>query len=297
MPDLHQEFSVLGELQDLIVRIGARLTCFGHIAGTGIHNLGINRAAIPANPDVALVVHGNSVIGIRPVVSFSGAAPMADQISSFIKFENGRRSYAAIRAWRIRVAIFFLEFQRAPAMNDPDVVLGIDGNPDRHSNDPMVRHRFGPHRVHFKHWGLNRGGLDGGLLFQHSGSESERGDEREKGRADTQITLHVCILPDGVAIFLIAAASGLNRSPHPEIAAQVAPSSIHNSNSDDPEFCLSGAICNDYAFGPCPANLPRLVYSLRFSRSCLARLRTLLRLTIFLVTRLFRCFSSRREIA
>jgi hypothetical protein len=116
---------------------------------------------------------------------------MADQIPSFIKFENRRRSYAAIRAWGIRVAIFFLKFQRAASMNDPYVVLRIDRDADRHSDDPVVRHRFGPHRVHFKHWGLNRGGLDGGLLFQHPGSESERGDKRDKSRANRQFTLHM----------------------------------------------------------------------------------------------------------
>ena len=98
MPDLHQEFSVLRELQNLIVGEGARLACFGRGAGPGLLHLGIHGAAVPANPDIALVVDGNSVVGVRPVVALAGSAPVPNQVAGFIEFENGRRGDAAIRA-------------------------------------------------------------------------------------------------------------------------------------------------------------------------------------------------------
>jgi hypothetical protein len=111
MPDLHQEFSVLSELQDLIVRIGARLTCFRSSAGTGFLHFGIDGAAVPSNPHIALVVDRNSVVGVGPIVALARSAPVSNEVTFLIEFENGRGGHAAIRAGRIRVAICFLRFE------------------------------------------------------------------------------------------------------------------------------------------------------------------------------------------
>src|ERR1035441_7561246 len=103
MPDLHQEFSVLSELQDLIIGEGARLARFGRRAGPGILKFGIHGAAVPANPDVAFVVDRNSVVGVRPIVTLAGAAPVSNEVAGLIEFENGRGGNAAGTARRIRV--------------------------------------------------------------------------------------------------------------------------------------------------------------------------------------------------
>src|SRR6202007_1036770 len=80
MPDLHQELAVLRELQNLVVVIQSLLLA----------------PAVPADPDVALVIYGDSVIRIRPVVAFSRAAPVADEVAGLVEFQNRRSGYAAL---------------------------------------------------------------------------------------------------------------------------------------------------------------------------------------------------------
>ena len=83
-----------------------------------------------------------------------------------------------------------------------------------------------------------RTGLHGGLLFQDSGSESERSDEREKSRGNAQIPLHSCYTLQRRADFIdCRSPGGVSAIACPEIAARIAVGSIHNSISDDPEFC------------------------------------------------------------
>src|SRR6266851_312312 len=195
MPNLHQESSILRELQDLIVGIGARLTRFRHVAGPGILKFGVHGAAVPANPDVAFEVDRNSVVGIGPIVTLAGAAPVSNQVASLIEFENGRRGHAAIGAGRIRIAVGFLCFERAPAMNNPDVVLRVHRYANRHSDHPMIRHRLRPHRVHLKHGRLDAGGLHGGPLLQHDGTNREPGNQYENSRTNTEIALHKLVPP------------------------------------------------------------------------------------------------------
>src|SRR5882672_7816667 len=190
MPDLHQEFSVLRELQDLIVRIGARLTRFRHVAGPGILQFGIHGAAVSANPNVPFEVDCNSVVRVRPVVTLAGTAPVFKKVAGLIEFKNGRRGHATIRARRIRVAVGFLRFERSPSMNDPDIVLRVHRYTDRHSNHPMVRQRLRPHRVHLKHGRLDGGGLDSDLFLQHDRSYSEPGNQYENRRTNPNTVLH-----------------------------------------------------------------------------------------------------------
>src|SRR5580658_8532215 len=75
-------------------------------------------------------------------------------------------------------------------MDDPDVVLSIDRNADRVADDPMVRQRLGPHRIHFKPRRLNCPALVRSLLAQHNGTDSEDHEGGAKGRANAQIDLH-----------------------------------------------------------------------------------------------------------
>src|SRR6266550_3260326 len=192
MADLHQEFSVLRELQDLIVRIGARLTRFRHVAGPSILQFGIHRAAVSANPNVPFIIDRNSVVRVRPVVTLAGTAPVFQEVAGLIEFKNGRRGHAAIRSRWIRVAVSFLRLERATAMNDPDVVLRVHRYADRHADHPMVRQRLRPHRVHLKHGRLDAGGLHSGLFLQHDRSYSEPGNQYENRRTNPNTALHNC---------------------------------------------------------------------------------------------------------
>src|SRR5882762_4879416 len=192
MSNLHQEFPVLCELQNLIVGISARLTRFRHVAGPGILQFGIYRAAVSANPNIPFVVDGNSVVRVRPVVTLAGTAPVFQEVAGLIEFKNGRRGHAAIRSGWIRVAVGFLRLERATAMNDPDVVLRVHRYADRHADHPMVRQRLRPHRVHLKHGRLDAGGLHGGLSLQHDRSYSEPGNQYENRRTNPNTALHNC---------------------------------------------------------------------------------------------------------
>src|SRR2546427_7356600 len=76
-------------------------------------------------------------------------------------------------------------------MDDPDMILSIDRYADRLTEKPIVRQRFGPQRVHFKHWHLNCGSLDSGIFFEHRGPKPESNEGYDKSRANTEITTHI----------------------------------------------------------------------------------------------------------
>jgi hypothetical protein len=77
-------------------------------------------------------------------------APVPDQIALLIELQNGRSGEAAFRRPRILSRVDFLGVERAGAMDDPDMVVGIDRYADRLAQQPVVGQRLGPHRVHFK---------------------------------------------------------------------------------------------------------------------------------------------------
>ena len=153
LADLHQEFSVLRELQDHIVVIGlesasaaASASCCRLFIGAVYRAPATRRATaiIAADPDVALVIDGDPVIRIRPVVAVARTAPVADQVARLIELENRRRRSAALRGGRIGGGMQLARFQRAGPMNDPDMVLRIDGDADGLSQNPVVRQRLRP---------------------------------------------------------------------------------------------------------------------------------------------------------
>src|SRR2546425_3811523 len=65
MPDLHQELAVLREFQDLIVVI----------------KRAVFAPAVAADPHIALVIDGDAVVRIRPIVALARAAPVADEVA------------------------------------------------------------------------------------------------------------------------------------------------------------------------------------------------------------------------
>ena len=191
LADLHQEFSVLRELQDHVVvewpAAGLRL-----IQGGGLRwRRDCGPAAIAADPDVAFVVDGDSVIGGRPIVALARSAPVPDEIALFVELENRRRRHAALRGGRIRGGVIFHSFERSAAVNDPDVILGVDRNADGHAQQPMIRQRLRPHGIDFKTRRLYARGFHGGALFEHRGTDAERDEERGKSEPDIEIAFHI----------------------------------------------------------------------------------------------------------
>ena len=120
LADLQQELAVFGEFQDV---------------GVG--------GAIAADPDIALVVDENPVVGVRPLVPFAGSAPVPQEVARLIEFEDRWSAGAAFAGLQLERLLVVGE-RGGAAMDDPDVVVGFDKNADRHSQNPVIRERFGP---------------------------------------------------------------------------------------------------------------------------------------------------------
>jgi hypothetical protein len=165
LPDLHQEFSVLGKFHDHAVmeislnarhgrlvgsralgRLPTRCGCCSSSRASCAGRRSTRRRppAVATNPDVTFVVDGDAVIGIRPLITFTTAAPMMKEISGLIEFENGRRRNTAFCSGRICRRIHFLFFERSATMNDPHMILRVNGYTYRVTQEPVVRQRLGP---------------------------------------------------------------------------------------------------------------------------------------------------------
>ncbi len=125
--------------------------------------------AVATNPHVTLIIHCDSVRRNRPVISCPWPAPVPNEVASLIKLENRRCCSAAITYNWILLRVCLLQIEGTLAMDNPDMVLGIDRHADGHSENPMVWQGLRPHWVHFKPWGLDTGGMYGRPLPEHDG--------------------------------------------------------------------------------------------------------------------------------
>ena len=138
LADLHEEFSVLGEFHDHAVvgisdhrsglpfrRWSARRLPARGSAAAAARRIRIGSDAISADPDVAFVIDRDAVVRVGPFVALARSAPMLNQIPSLVECENRWRGHAACRSRRIGGGVNFLRFERASAMNDPDMILRI----------------------------------------------------------------------------------------------------------------------------------------------------------------------------
>src|SRR5207248_1129119 len=136
LPDLHQEPAVPRELQDhVVVERGARLALTlvllpvlprRRLSAAG----GRTAASVAADPHVPFVVDGDAVVRVRPVVAWSGAAPVSDEGAGRVELQDRRRRRAALRGRRRRRRVQLAGFQGAGAMDDPYVILGVDRDAD-----------------------------------------------------------------------------------------------------------------------------------------------------------------------
>src|SRR5262249_51930666 len=86
----------------------------------------------------------------------------------------------------------FLGFQRAGAVNDPDVVLGVDGNPDGIAHHPMIRQRLGPHGIDFEPGRRYGGSLDRGPSVDYGRCDAKRDQEAREGCSGAEFCCHDC---------------------------------------------------------------------------------------------------------
>ena len=130
---------------------------------------------LPPIHTLPLIVDRDAVIRVGPVVALPGSAPVADQIAGGVELENRRRRRAALRGRRIGRRVHLARLERAGAMDDPDVVLGIDGHADRLAENPFVRQRLRPQRIDFEARRLNSGAA--------ALTAARRSSARERARA------------------------------------------------------------------------------------------------------------------
>src|SRR5215467_9863019 len=165
MPGLRQELAVLGELQDL-----------------GI--LG----AVAAEPDIALAVDEHTVHRFRPLVARARGAPGVDLIALRIEREHRRGRLAAVCGWRIELrALLVVVQRRSAAMDDPQVVLGVDRSTDGHAEQRLSRERLRPHRVDLEHRDLDHVLLRGRNPLQHEYPDADSNDAGDERRAGCEI--------------------------------------------------------------------------------------------------------------
>src|SRR5438105_8617507 len=75
-------------------------------------------------------------------------------------------------------------------MNDPDVILAVNGNSNGHAEEPVIRQGLRPQGVYFEHRRLNPGSRNRSSLLQQRGAKSEQADDHEKSCALVEIASH-----------------------------------------------------------------------------------------------------------
>ena len=165
LAELGDELAVLGELQDLGV-VGA----------------------VAADPDIALIVHEDAVVGFRPVIARTGAAPGVEEIARFVEFQNRRRGLAASALTMLQLAYGAVD--GLGAMNHPDMIVIVDIDTDRHAHHPMMGQRLGPIRVHFE---LRRHLLSGlrlcrSRVLECKLADTQRGDHDSESGTNQKIS-------------------------------------------------------------------------------------------------------------
>ena len=154
--DLQEELAVARELEDVRVgragrrgvpRLRAAPAAAGGFADDGIAASARRRRQAPArarrrNPDVALRVHREAARRLRPGVALPGSAPARDEHALLIELEHERRRRAAEAGrWRSEHHPLLVGLERvAAAMDDPDVILRVDGDAgDRAEHPGLIR--------------------------------------------------------------------------------------------------------------------------------------------------------------
>jgi hypothetical protein len=123
------------------------------------------------DPHAVLVVHEDPVLGVRPVESLARSAPCLDELAVLVELDY--------RGGRVGALLL----GRGPGpVQDPHVVVPIDGHPRRHAHDPVVRQLRRPSRIELvlRH-------APAAVLRRHDRRSNEpccHGGDHDQGRQD-----------------------------------------------------------------------------------------------------------------
>src|SRR5690606_12148584 len=106
---------------------------------------------VTTDPDIAVGCNIDTVVGCRPGKAFAWATPSIDDIPFRIELDDWRG-----RSTAIADAHFQADLSEAAkhfvliAVNNEDVITGVDVHTDGAAENPLVGQGFGPERVHFE---------------------------------------------------------------------------------------------------------------------------------------------------
>ena len=140
-----------------------------------LHDVRVSRP-VPADPDVVVVVHGDAVVGRRPLplTRIGWASPRAYEVAVRVELEHGRRGRAALahRGVLCRAELCpSRELVGGVPLHEPDVIPRIDVHPNRRAHDPVVGQRFRPERIDLER--RNHSVLGHRHVVQRGGGTSE----------------------------------------------------------------------------------------------------------------------------
>src|SRR5262249_12986091 len=115
LAELLQEFAVAAELQDLVIVL-----------------------AVTGEPDIALLVHVNAMLGTRPIVAGARATPAAEQAAVGCEVQHRRGCLTAAAFGRVLLRALFVVDQGQGPVDDPDAIVVIDGNAGYLTEDPVA---------------------------------------------------------------------------------------------------------------------------------------------------------------
>ena len=143
--------------------------------------------AVAADPDVALVVDEDAVVRVGPFVALARSAPVPQQVARLVELEDRRRARAALTRLHLE-RLFVVAERRRAAMDDPDVIVGVHPDADRGAENPVIRQRLRPQRVHFEPRRLD-GALALGVrcLLEHRLADRKRREECDKAGTDEEV--------------------------------------------------------------------------------------------------------------
>src|SRR5262249_38903500 len=119
--DLHHELAVAGELHQMMVG-----------------------AAVAAEPDEALGIGVDAVLGLRPVIALPRPAPALDEVAGLVERENGRRGF-----------VLLIFPHRGRTLQDPGMATIVDRDA-RHLTPHIFARQLGPGWIDLEFWNFAR---------------------------------------------------------------------------------------------------------------------------------------------
>ncbi len=142
--DLHHELPLARELQNVRVFLPAA-----------------------AQPDMVCVVDVDAMLEVGPLVALARTAPRRHDVAGGIEFDHRRRGVPDRSG--------FVWLQRCRAMDDPDVIARVHVNADHGADQPSVRQRPRPRRIHLESWHRRRRGPRLRDAWHERKSDQQRG--------------------------------------------------------------------------------------------------------------------------